>query len=691
MFKAFFTRLRPTPTFFALLEAGLIGLFFVQALRFLVGTLYANTAGASTVLALQAIGAEIPANAPVPAIVQGDFVFLVYALVLPLISVLIGRWQPLIFVAAVICAAGRALMFEGSPFTPAQAAALTVGAGLLYMALIVRHRASMFPYIFVIGLIVDQALRASGNTFDPSWTTAYQPIQIGLSVATVLLALITTLTTGRQPRSAGNAGVLPLWGGMGFGGLAFLQLSLLAVPNAIGGRAGIVDAYPLLVPLTLAATVLPIVPAVRGIARGFIGVFDGNLRGWLWLLVVVLLVVIGTRLEGIVGALALVIAQFALTMVWWWLVRPRAERERVFAGLWLVVGAAAFALLAVMDTFTYEYAFVRDFAGDAAFLNQVVTPLLRGFRGFGLGVILLGVFFAVLPMTQNPRRIPWQGGSRALSLIAALIGGGVVAGAAFAAQPPVVTATFDVNDIRVGTFNIHGGSDEFFTPSLPQIAATIQESGANVVLLQEVEAGRLTGFSIDQSLWLARRLGMDRRYFATNEGLNGLAVLSNIPIAFHDGRLLAGIGQQTGVQRVQLLTAPDVGVTIYNTWLGYLFESDAGLQVQQQDQENQLAQIIAWIDTHFPNRAWGRLIVGGTFNNVSDSPLIGQMRALGFRDPSAGLPLELAATLVRTGLPLARFDYLWLYNLDSLGPFTMPNPVSDHRMTGAGVRVGATP
>ena len=81
------------------------------------------------------------------------------------------------------------------------------------------------------------------------------------------------------------------------------------------------------------------------------------------------------------------------------------------------------------------------------------------------------------------------------------------------------------------------------------------------------------------------------------------------------------------------------------------------------------------------------MILGGTFNNVPDSPLIQTVRSLGFRDPNEGLPLELSATLVRSGLPRARFDYLWLYNLDSLGPFTMPSAASDHRMTGAGVRL----
>ena len=92
--------------------------------------------------------------------------------------------------------------------------------------------------------------------------------------------------------------------------------------------------------------------------------FDGNVRGWLWMLLIALLIVFGTRLHGIVAGAALVMAQFFVSMIWWWLVRPRAERQRSFSGLWLIFGVLLFGLLVVGDNFTYEYAFVRDFDGQ---------------------------------------------------------------------------------------------------------------------------------------------------------------------------------------------------------------------------------------------------------------------------------------------------------------------------------------
>ncbi|PJF26864.1 MAG: hypothetical protein CUN53_06220, partial [Phototrophicales bacterium] len=236
--------------------------------------------------------------------------------------------------------------------------------------------------------------------------------------------------------------------------------------------------------------------------------------------------------------------------------------------------------------------------------------------------------------------------------------------------------------IRVGTFNIHGGFDEFYNQDLPAIARVIRQSGANVVLLQEVEAGRMTSFGVDQPLWLARRLGMDVRFFPTNEGLQGLAALSNIPIAFDDGSLLTSLGNQTGVQRIQIQPEPGVVITLYNTWLSPLVEiSGAEATIEQiQDQQRQLNEIIALIAAHHPGGVLGRTVVAGTFHNVPDSPLIEQMRSFGFLDAFAGQNPEISATFIRTGLPRARFDYIWLRNLTRLGAGVMNDPVSDHRM-----------
>lgn len=684
------SRLRLRYAFFV--EAVLIGVFFVQALRFLIGMVYSRMGGLSVVTGLDP--AAVPPGTPGavnPGVVSSEISFLVYMLAVPLLGLVFGRWRWLFILAAALTAIGRALMLADYTITPTMGAALAVGGGLLYTVMVIRHRASLLPYMFVLALGIDQVFRAVGNTLDPSWSPRYLQIQIVLSLITVALSIL-GYVGGRQRRDETTAvspdcGLMPFWGGVGFGGLLFLELSLLSLPNALAGRAG--TDYTVFAPFVVLATTLPLLPWVRRQARGFLTVFDGGVRGWLWMLLIALLVMLGTRFQGIIAGAALVLAAFLGSMLWWWLARPQAEKERNFSGLWLTLGFLLLLLFVAGDNFTYEYAYVRNLAPDFAFLNNVIPAFLRGFRGMGLGLLLLSVFLAALPMVQTPRRIPWAGGTTAQSLLGLLAVAGLTAGVTVAVRPPVIAGVRGTENLRIGTYNIHGGFNEFYHFDLEAIARTIQQSGANTVLLQQVESGRLTSFGVDQSLWLARRLGMDTRFYPTNEGLQGLAVLSNVEIVYDDGTPLTSTGsQQTGLQRVQI--RPDAGiVTLYNTWLAFLLETGDGRTIaeQEQDQQRQLNEVFAIISTQHPDGNLGRMVIGGTFNNVPDSPLIAQMRSAGFRDPFAGLPQELTATLWRTGLPRVRLDYLWVRSMQALGALVMDNAASDHRMAVVEVQI----
>ncbi len=692
-----------------LLEAALTGLLFVQALRYVVGELYARTASTTLIEALpaSAIDPTLPGLVD-PSAVANEIILLGLLTALPALTIILGRWR-LIFVLVVgMIAAGRVLMiWPDSPISALMAAEIAVGGGLLYLALLIYNRATLFPYFFIFGFGVDQIIRAYGDTLDPSWSPAYINIQIGLSVTLLLLALLTTLrrrSARKEPASANssstvdpNRGILSIWGGIGLGALLFLQVALLATPNAIAGRAD--TDYTLFVPLLIGATLLPIVPFVRIRARSLIAPFDSSIRGWIWLIIIVVLLVIGTRIIRLplafiglgnfpLGGVALVLAQLAVSLLWWWFVRPKAERERNFSGLWLVLAPLIFALFVTLDLFTYEYAFVRDFAPPFDDLNAVIPPLLRGLRGMGLGVLLVATLLAAMPMIQSTRRVPWTG-ARGQSLLPLLLVIAASALGSFFARPPVIQPVVGVNELRIGTYNIHAGYSEFYDYNLEAIARTIQASGADVVLLQEVEKGRLTSFGVDQTLWLARRLNMDRRFFPTNEGLQGLAILSKVPIVFDDGVLLPSVDQQTGMQRVQI--QPDEGVlTIYNTSLGLLLQAES-IEEQEANQRTQLNFILRTIEAHIRNDYGGQLgraILGGTFHNVPDSPLIDVVRQTGFNDPFAGSNIELTTTLLRADRS-GRVDYLWLWaqTLPAIGNNVIDSRASDHRMAVVGVQI----
>jgi len=698
------------------LEVGLAGMLFISGLRFLIGALYSRTASASLVTALPADPvANNLRDAVDPAIVSNEISLLGIVIALPLLTILVGRVRYLFVIVALAIGIGRMFMvLPDAPFSPLVSAQLTVAGGILYLALLIRNRAPLVPGFFVIGLAADQLTRAIGDTLDITWSANQFGLVAGLAGALVVLSLV-NLLTGRMrtgdPESDLDAsrGIITIWGAIGLGALLYLQLALLATPNAIAGRTQ--SDYTLLVPATMVATLLPLIPWVRRQARQLIAPFDSGTRGWVWLIGIALLIVIGTRIAQLpipglgllpIGAVVLVVAQVGVSLLWWWIVRPQALRERHLTGLWLSLGILVFALFVGADLFTYEYAFVRPLAPPLEDLNPFILPLLRGFRGLGLGVLLLGTLLAVLPVIQSPRRLPWRGSTPMANLAALLFVVVMGVSSGWAARPPVVEALINPSEIRVGTYNIHGGYSEFYDFNMSAIAATISRSGADVILLQEVEKGRLTSFGVDQSLWLARQLRMDTRFFATNEGLQGLAVLSRMPIIFDDGTLLPSIDQQTGLQRVQIQDQPNTAITLYNTSLGLLLQGE-DIEEQESNQQAQIRAIVNTLVQHIQedyDGQLGRVILGGTFHNVPDSPTLQLWETLTrignqplFVDPFAGANLELSATIRRTSLDLARWDYLWLstQGLRSTGTGVIAeSDASDHRLAFVGVQIRRT-
>ncbi len=674
-------------------EAASIGVFFVQSLRYLIGSLYSRIASALLHPALNPdlIDPALPGLVD-PTTVNNELTLLFYVILLPLITIIVGRLRWVIVLAAAMTVAGRYLMIGDDSISPIIGSIATLGGSLLYISMMVQHRARTLPTLFIMGFSIDQLYRAFGDTLDPSWTTDYTSTQLMASIAVLILSFITVFQQviqqrqGETPAVSPDEGLMTLWGGIGMGALLFLQLSLLALPNAIAGRAQ--TGYVLIVPLTMAATMLPLVPTIRGRARAFIGLFDSSVRGWVWMLLIMLLVILGVRLEGVIAGVALILSQFLTSMSWWWLTRPRTAKEHNLAGLWIIFGTVLLSILLVFDVFTYEYAFVRDFdTGDLSFLNDTIPPLLRGFRGLGIVILLLSVFIGMLPIVQTRQRIAWTGGRLLHSVVMLIVVAVFTLSATNLAQPPVVQAVINPETVRVSTYNIHAGNNEFFYNDLEAIAQAIEASGADVVLLQEVEAGRLTSYGIDQPLWLARRLSMDRRFYPTNEGLQGLAILSKIPIVFDDGNLLESVGTQTGLQRVQV--QPDTGViTLYNTWLDPLIDIDGSQTIEELEssQQAQLDQIFSILSAHHPNGQLGRTVIGGTFNNVPDSALVERIGNQGFVDHFASGTLETTATFWRTG-ERARLDYLWTARLTVTGRGVVSSNASDHRIATIEVQI----
>ena len=229
------------------------------------------------------------------------------------------------------------------------------------------------------------------------------------------LAIVLTLYLARHAREpvlaevTAQQGLLTFWGAVGFGALLYLELSLLALPNAIAARSGTQPS--LIAPLTMVATLLPLLPPVRGLARSWLQAFYGGLRGWLWMALVALLLVIGLRLDGLAAALALVLMQFAISLMWWWLLRPQEGNDRNLAWLVLLPALLVTGLLLLGNYFTIAVPPAAGFTPALEQTGEQVQRLFLGLRGMGPGLLLLSIFLAALPMTRTRHRIAWANNS----------------------------------------------------------------------------------------------------------------------------------------------------------------------------------------------------------------------------------------------------------------------------------------
>lgn len=694
------------------LEAGIVGLFLIQGVRYLYATLYARASSADLVsrVANPASLSGVPGVVELSA-VRGEIAVVAGLLALPVLALVVGRWRLSLPFAVVLVALGRSAAMQSTDLA-LPAAGLVVGGALLYMALVITRRPDFFPPLLLLGLTGDQLIRVLGNTYDRTWESDYRvaftarfdmrmDLVIALaSVALILLSILLWYLERReeqiQRRAEGYApalnGQMNIWGGLALGGVFFLEFTLLGLPNAVAHWSG--TDYTGLIPWLLAATTLPLAPEVRDIARRFAGMFDSAWRGWLWALLLSLLLVVGRRYDGVLAGIALVFAQFLVCLTLWWLIQTGLPRRNM-TGLILLFGVLAFVGLIIGDYFTYDYAYVRDLSDP----YQNVSNVLRSFRNMGLGLALIAALLLSIPMILARRRIPWRGGRTLYTLGGLALVLGVSFAGASTAVDNVVRRPLNSDCMRVATFNIHGGYSQYFSPNLERVAELIELNGVDIVLLQEVDAGRMASFGVDQVLWLSRRLDMESTFFPQNEALQGLAVLSRVPVVGMRGLELPSEGNQAAVMHVWLdperLVADPLGgqmgyLHIYNAWLGFREAVRDGRPVSdsEQDQNRQMRTMLNWIAARH-GAAWtDRIIMGGTYNFGPDSPLYSVLRMdnldnPAIKDPFAGIRAEDTMTVFLVDGTAARYDYLWTFNVPLTGAMVDQSPeaanASDHR------------
>lgn len=243
----------------------------------------------------------------------------------------------------------------------------------------------------------------------------------------------------------------------------------------------------------------------------------------------------------------------------------------------------------------------------------------------------------------------------------------VVAGSKLKMLPLVCRPKVVTESITAVSFNIKS--------RVTDVASILADSGADIVLLQEVDRNRATSRYVDQAGYVAGQLGMSDAFGANvlrgsnraGQSQYGTAVLSRYPIVSIDNTLLPNApgGQQRGVLHV-VVDVRGVELSIYNTHLQNRMEA---LRVRQMG-------TVASIMRGDPNP----IILGGDFNATPRSQPV-QIALSVVDDPwsyGVGVGSQLTHPSTR---PRGRIDYL-LHRGPGLTPTrtdVLSRTPSDHR------------
>ena len=167
-------------------------------------------------------------------------------------------------------------------------------------------------------------------------------------------------------------------------------------------------------------------------------------------------------------------------------------------------------------------------------------------------------------------------------------------------------------NLTVMTFNIKGG--RVSPGELGGIAGVIRASGADVVLLQEVDQNRRRSGNVDQPAIIASHLGMQPVFgpndYITDRGGYGNAILSRFPIDGFDNTHLPNRDgkEQRGVLRASIIVEGQ-RLVVFNTHLDHTSDSL---------RQSQIGAVMSKVNAYD-----GAKLLGGDLNSGSDSGVLG--------------------------------------------------------------------
>ena len=500
----------------------------------------------------------------------------------------------------------------------------------------------------MLALLVDQVARVRGVTWDITLQPRFLPFQIILCLGLIGVAWT---AYGREEDDLSGDGELGAAGGLGLGAFLFLQTAVMAQPNVLARWTGV--PYEWVAPALLVVTAFPLIFITGGRLSLFGGRPLARLRGWgvlaragLVLGCVLFGLLIGRTIGGSVGLVALLVAQFLLVLTLPFLASSQASTSVHQNGVALARSTCCFFFLHLAFVFAFTYPYT-----------------IPAFRNSGPLILAVAAGIALLPVAFRAPEAVRSGSALVSNQVLIALAIALIAVMVWSRpETPPARKSGSSGHLRVATYNIHYGYDTEWVHSLEEQARAIEESRADIVLMQEVDAGRITSFGVDNALWLGRRLEMDAIFAPGLEGLSGIAMLSRLPVLNSDWVLLPSRFEQTALVHA-VLDAEGGEIDAYGVWLGL----DEGERMVQ-------ATTALGLIGDAP-----RVLFGGDMNSAPDSPLHTLIEDANLVDPFARDDHPAAFTSPAV-LPRERIDYVWVRGMEIVAAEVSGSLASDHRL-----------
>jgi endonuclease/exonuclease/phosphatase family metal-dependent hydrolase len=264
---------------------------------------------------------------------------------------------------------------------------------------------------------------------------------------------------------------------------------------------------------------------------------------------------------------------------------------------------------------------------------------------FGAGVFALTLFSATLSSKSNQQDVQGYKAAPFAVVLLTLI--------AFLYWLPSTSSNIEPTEenptwpIRVMTYNIHSAYAIDGRQDPEAIACIIEQSGADIIALQEISRGWLINGSTDLVSWLSRRLGMPFLFKGTTGPMWGNAIVSRFPVLDYGFAALPKL--HTFIGRGYLWATIDLGGQKPLLFIAaHLTHSGADSAVRQE----QVPVILEFWD-HAPYS-----IILGDMNAQPDAPEMQLLRDAGLID--AWVETNTAPGLTFSSIhPIERIDWIW--------------------------------